>query len=157
YLGMMDIPILAGRDLAETDVAANPPVVLVSEAYAKRFFPGASPIGQRVLVGCYKGCPDRHPTPMEVVGVVRDLRDASLEQARPRRTIWVSWVQAGGDRSRVPALLVRASDPGVASSALRRAIAEADPRMTPPDIMAMSDTVSASVSWARLSTLLQRC
>ena len=157
YLGMMDIPILAGRDLAETDVAASPPVVLVSEAYAKRFFPGASPIGQRVLVGCYKGCPDRHPTPMEVVGVVRDLRDASLEQARPRRTIWVSWVQAGGDMSRVPAFVVRASDPGVASSALRRAIAEADPRMTPPDIMAMSDIVSASLSWRRFSMVLMAC
>src|SRR4029078_4225253 len=104
----------AGRDLGGNDVAEMPPVVLVSEAYAKRFFPGANAIGQRILVGCYKGCPDRHPTPLEVVGVGRDPRDASLESARPRRTMWVPWVQAGGDIARVPAFVVRASDPAVA-------------------------------------------
>jgi hypothetical protein len=153
----MDIPILAGRDLGEIDAATSPPVVLVSEAYVKRFFPGVNPIGQRILVGCYKGCPDRHPTAMEVVGVVRDLRDASLDQTRPRRTIWVSWVQAGGDMARVPAFVVRASDPAVAASALRRAIAEADPRMTSPEIMAMTDIVSASLSWRRFSTVLMGC
>jgi hypothetical protein len=131
----------------------------VSEAYAKRFLGDANPIGRRILVGCYKGCPDRQPPPtaFEVVGVVRDLRDQSLEQARPRRTIWAPLSQTGADFGRIPAFVVRASDPAIAASALRRAIAGAEPRMGPPEIMAMSDIVSASLSWRRFSTVLMVC
>jgi len=157
YLGMMDIRIVAGRDISESDVAGNPPVALVSEAYVKKFLSDANPIGRRILVGCYKGCPERHPTPVEVVGVVRDLRDASLDQTRPRRTIWVAWSQVDGGFSTVPAFVVRASDPSVAAAALRRAISDADSRIGAPDVAAMTDIVSASLSWRRFSMVLMAC
>jgi putative ABC transport system permease protein len=157
YLAMMDIRLVAGRDIKETDAATSPPVVLVSQAYAKRFLSDGSPIGRRILVGCYKGCPDRQPTPLEVVGVVSDLRDASLEQPRLRRTIWVPWSQSNADFARLPAFVVRANDPAVAASALRRAIAAADPRIGSPDVAAMTDIVSASLSWRRFSTVLMTC
>ena len=157
YLGMMDIHLVGGRDIGESDVAGSPPVALVSEAYAKKFLSDANPIGRRILVGCYKGCPERHPTPVEVVGIVRDLRDASLDQTRPRRTIWVARAQVDGGFLTMPAFVVRANDPVVAASALRRAIADADPRVAPPEIAAMTDIVSASLSWRRFSMVLMAC
>jgi predicted permease len=157
YLGMMDIRLVAGRDISESDVAGSPPVALVSEAYAKKFFNDGNPIGRRILIGCYKGCPDRHPTGFEVVGIVRDLRDASLDQTRPRRTIWVPRSQVDGGMLRMPAFVVRANDPSVAASALRHAIAGADQRVAPPEIAAMTDIVSASLSWRRFSMVLMAC
>jgi len=157
YLRTMDIRLVAGRDIAESDAATSPLVGLVSEAYAKRFLSDGNPIGRHILIGCYKGCPDRNPPPIEVVGVVRDLRDMSLEQPRLRRTIWVPWAQANTDFARVPAFVVRANDPAVAASALRRAIAAADPRIGNPDVLAMTDIVSASLSWRRFSTVLMVC
>jgi predicted permease len=155
YLAMMDIRIVAGRDIKESDDAKSPPVALVSEAYAKRFLADGNPIGRRILIGCYKGCPERQPPAVEVVGIVRDLRDMSLEQTKPRRTIWVPLSQL--DFARVPAFVVRASDPSIAASALRRAIADADARVGHPEVAAMSDIVSQSLSWRRFSTVLMVC
>ena len=157
YLSTMDIRLVAGRDIGETDVSSSPPVALVSEAYVKRFLAGTNPIGQRILIGCYKGCPERHPTPFEVVGVVRDLRDQALDQTRPRRTVWAPLAQADGDFVRSPSFVVRASDPAVAASALRRAISNTDPRVGAPNVASMTDIVSASLSWRRFSMVLMVC
>ncbi|HEY4217121.1 MAG TPA: ABC transporter permease [Gemmatimonadaceae bacterium] len=157
YFRTMDIRLVAGRDLSESDVAGTTPVVLVSESYVKRFFNGENPIGRRILVGCYKGCPRHAWEPArEIVGVVRDVRDMSLEQSAPRHTVWVPLAQITNDPG-VPAFVVRATDPSVAATALRRAIADAEPRMGMPDVAAMSDLVSASMSWRRFSTVLMVC
>jgi predicted permease len=160
YLHMMDIGLAAGRDFTETDVAGTPPVVLVSEAYVRRFFKGENPIGQHVLIGCYKGCPGKEPKVVpEIIGVVRDLRDESLEDKRARLTVWVPLAQAtnGAMSTGIPAFVVRANDPSVAATALRRAVTDAEPRMGVPDVAAMTDIVSQSMSWRRFSTVLMAC
>ena len=159
YFRTMDIQLVAGRDIRESDDPGAPPIVLVSQAYAKRFFPGENPIGRRILVGCYKGCPDRAGTvpAREIVGVVRDLRDASLEERRLRHTIWLPQAQLSEAFVSAPAFVVRANDPAAAASALRRAISLADSRLANPEIAAMSDIVSASLSWRRFSTVLMLC
>lgn len=157
YLQMMDVRILAGRDISAADVAGSRRVVLVSTAYVKRFFPDENPIGRRILVSCYKGCPGHEAEAAhEIIGIVPDLRDQSLEQTRPRRTVWVSLAQASG-MGGVPTFVVRANDPSIAAAALRRTITDADRRMGTPDVAAMSDIVSASVSWRRFSMVLMIC
>jgi hypothetical protein len=153
----MDSHLVAGRPFSATDVAGAPPVALVSEAYVKRFFDGENPIGRRILIGCYKGCPDKTVAATEIIGVVRDLRDASLEQTRLRHSVWVPLAQSGRIWSPVPAFVVRANDPAVAAAALRRAVTTAEPRMGVPDVAAMSDIVLASMSWRRFSTVLMIC
>ena len=60
------VPILAGRDFAETDRTESAPVAIVNQALAEQFFRGRSPIGERVVVTA------RPATPIEIVGVVRD-------------------------------------------------------------------------------------
>jgi putative ABC transport system permease protein len=158
YFSTMGIRLVGGRDFSALDVAASPRVALVSEAYAKRFFDDATPIGRRILIGCFKGCP-RDTTRMayEIVGVVADLRDASLEEKRLRHTVWVPLAQVERRMLRVPAFVVRATDARVGATALRRAVADAEPRMGIPDIAAMTDIVSRSMSWRRFSTVLMVC
>src|SRR5260370_42390987 len=77
YLSTMRIPLLRGRDLNDADAVDRPPVVLVSESVAKRFWPNDNPIGKHITL-TFSGKAAR-----EVVGVVGDVKEDSLGQPRP--------------------------------------------------------------------------
>jgi len=69
YFETMGIPILAGRSLLSTDRAEGPPVVVVSEAMARRYWPAEDPIGKQVRLDT-----DEDPVWQEVVGVAGNVR-----------------------------------------------------------------------------------
>jgi predicted permease len=73
-------PVIAGRDLSDRDVKGTPRVAVVNQAFASRFFPGASPLGQTISL--YPGGARAMP-PMTIVGVVGDAVYASLRVAAP--------------------------------------------------------------------------
>ncbi len=78
YFETFEIPLVAGRHFAATDIAEAPPVAIINEAAARRFFPGESPLGKRIARG-------RSGEWMEVVGVTRDYKVRTLgEDWRPR-------------------------------------------------------------------------
>jgi predicted permease len=64
YFALMRIPLLAGRDFSEEDDAQAPPVAIVNEHFARRFWPGQDPIGRRfrslgtwrTIIGLAKAC-----------------------------------------------------------------------------------------------------
>jgi len=66
--------LLEGRLFKESDDASSPRVVIINQALAKKYFPGEDPIGKKV--GDIKLSPD---SLREVVGVVEDIRDGSLD------------------------------------------------------------------------------
>lgn len=82
----LGVPLLEGRNFVVSDSAAAAPVVLVSRAWAARYFPGESPLGRRLFAG---GC--RECVPSTIVGVVGDVKyeglagsgEAVYELARP--------------------------------------------------------------------------
>ncbi|MFC1662513.1 FtsX-like permease family protein, partial [Gemmatimonadota bacterium] len=74
YFGAMDIPLLRGRGLLETDRIGTSPVAVISESLARRHWPDADPIGQRIKTGL---------ATREIVGVVADTREATLDGATP--------------------------------------------------------------------------
>jgi putative ABC transport system permease protein len=74
YLSAAGTRLIQGRSLMESDRADAPPVALVSAALAERFFRG-TPIGHRLLVDDNS----KGPRPVEVVGVVEDVRQAALD------------------------------------------------------------------------------
>ena len=51
YFGAMGIPLLQGRDFGERDDAKAPKVVVVNEAFARKYFPGQDAIGKRIKPG----------------------------------------------------------------------------------------------------------
>ena len=67
YFKTWGIPLLAGRDFNEHDVADHPNVVLISQAGAKKVFPNENPIGKTLLV-------TSGSVPVEIVGIVGDVR-----------------------------------------------------------------------------------
>lgn len=85
YLEALDVPLLRGRMLVESDGATAPPVAVVNRAFAERYWPnGGDPIGEQVMVGgglirAFTTEPAR-----QIVGVVADMRAEELDEpARP--------------------------------------------------------------------------
>lgn len=83
----MRIPLRRGRLLAETDRAQSPPVALVNELLAERYWPGGNPVGERITVN-WQG---RWLT-LDVVGVVGPVRHDGLSRD-PRPEVFLPLAQ----------------------------------------------------------------
>src|SRR5204863_5945833 len=75
----LGIEVAAGRDFTRADRAGVPPIAIVNETLAARFWPGESPIGRRL-----RGWDGRQPTgpAIEVVGLVRDSKYVTVGEER---------------------------------------------------------------------------
>ena len=76
YLRASGVRLVRGRDIAEADRAGTPGVVLVNEAFARKYFASEDPVGRRLLREWWS---KDMPTTWEIVGVVADVKTASLE------------------------------------------------------------------------------
>jgi putative ABC transport system permease protein len=77
FFDVFRIPIVAGRAFTERDNAAGPPVVVINQAMAKRFWKNENPIGQRLIIGSGMG-PNFAQAPRLIIGIVGDARDGGL-------------------------------------------------------------------------------
>jgi predicted permease len=87
YLDAMRIPLRRGRDFAASDAAGRTPVVLVSEAFARRFWPDTDPIGRRLTLSFYPGIV------REVVGVVGEVKQRGPAFLEPTPTVYAPQAQ----------------------------------------------------------------
>ena len=77
YFSTLGASLLRGRSFQEADDQSKPKVAIINQAFAKRFFPGEDPIGKQLAhVGI-------NPAPMEIVGIVDDIREGPLDVAIP--------------------------------------------------------------------------
>jgi putative ABC transport system permease protein len=77
YLAAMRVPLLAGREFQATDAVSSTPTIVISRSVARRYFGTASPVNQ--FVDWYVG---KGPaTPIQIVGVVEDVRNTSPDHA----------------------------------------------------------------------------
>jgi putative ABC transport system permease protein len=140
YFATMGIPLRAGRDIAETDSAKMPFVVVVSESLARRYWPGESALGRQLKVA-FK---DR-----EIVGVVADVRVRGLEQSsEPQVYLSYQQVEDGSIIGYVPKdLVVRVtSKPADLLPGIRAAVAKADPRLPISEVRMLSEIVEADTA-----------
>lgn len=136
YFRAMDIRLLQGRLFEDTDTEKTPPVVIVSEALARRLWPGQDPIGRRLLAYGAPGDP-QHPGWQTVVGVVESARYREVES--PRFDLYLPYRQAPNP---VQHFVLRvAGDPSAAAPPLRAAVSTIDPRMRVDGISTMNDIV----------------
>jgi putative ABC transport system permease protein len=88
YFDALDIAVRRGRGFTAADDERSAPVILVSEAFARRWFPDSDPIGQRVTLAFMGPQISR-----EIVGVVADLRQTGLA-ADPGPAVFLPHPQA---------------------------------------------------------------
>jgi putative ABC transport system permease protein len=98
YFRTMGIPLIAGRAFDERDGPSGTPVVIVSEAMARRYFPDGNPLGRRVMLrerDSWECCSSATPVAgvwREIVGVVGDVRQHNVED-EPRATTYRPYTQ----------------------------------------------------------------
>jgi predicted permease len=132
YFGTMQIPIVAGREFASSDRQGTAPVVVVNETFARRFWPGESPLGRRIR---FAG--DSQPW-MEVVGVARDIRYNTLGETTPI-FLYAPFAQSP---TRTMAVHLRLAT-GVTAASITREVVSAvrslDPSLPPPTVRPMEE------------------
>jgi putative ABC transport system permease protein len=118
YFQLLGLAISAGRGFRSTDANQAPPVAMVNQSFAERYFPQANPIGKKLWL---RG---QQQPPAEIIGVVPDGRTDDLTQAA-QPEIYVSFWQMGAFSKH---LVVRAAaDPRAVAASVQRELRAVDP------------------------------
>jgi predicted permease len=143
YLRTMQIPLVRGEMLPEQPAEGGPVPFVVSEAAARRFWPGEDPIGRIVQAN--------YGNPAQVVGVVGDVRQAGLADAPPPV---VYFNHRSAPRILATFVVRAAGDPRLLAEPIRQAVREIDPNQPVRSIRTMEEVRSESIARDRFFTVL---
>jgi putative ABC transport system permease protein len=154
YFETMRIPLLQGRGFQETDTSASTPVAIVSETVARAWWGGKSPIGDRIVVGEYRGrqFPEVLEPPREVVGVAPDVKNLAVNEDEPT-TVYVPASQLFRPLNST-AFVVRANGSLALGAALREAVAAVNPDQRVLGVQSMQEIVARNVARPAFNALL---
>jgi len=149
YFSTMGIPFVEGRDFAPRDLmAGSPPVAIVNETFARRFFGQTSAVGQSCRVMATDS-----PLPCQVIGVVRDSSYADIV-GDVLATMYQPFLHTATNRGMM-VLHVRASDdPRSVIPALRHELQQAHPTAPQFAIQSIADELAAVLVRQRLLATL---
>ncbi|MCA1659897.1 MAG: ABC transporter permease [Verrucomicrobiaceae bacterium] len=148
YFKAMKIPLLQGRAFNRTDTKDSPLVIIINEAFAKRYFPDRDPIGQQVMIDR----PQNQAPPCEVVGVVGNTRHDSLAEP-PGPEMYVPFAQ---DPSRSLDIVLRVSSTNLVGlqADVKRVVHEVDKDLFVPRLEPMTTFLSSQLARPRFNMML---
>jgi predicted permease len=159
YFKVLKIDLVRGRLLDDLDRYGTPPVVVINEAAAQRFWPGEEPLGQFVTLGVSS------PTMAdvgrrEIIGVVKNVREQGLH-ADPPPVIYVPISQLPARFHELlvvllpQTLLVRSSaSTASVTEAMQGVIWSLDSQLPVPQFVPMEQRIRGSLGARRFNTLL---
>ncbi len=148
YFHTMGIPILQGRGFTEADDEKAPPVTVVSQAFAHRYFPNEDPVGRRIRTRASMG---GVPPWREIVGIVGDVKDRGLA-GTPGPVYYVPYNQLP---LTTLTFIVRAKgNPRALVSLVRSEMVSMEPNIPLYDIETMEQYLASSSAQARFNTIL---
>ena len=149
YFKTMGIPQIKGRDFTERDDAKAPGVIIVNEAFARKFFPDEDPIGKRIRPGISTTA--AKPEMREIVGVVANVRNRDLSsEFRPGYFL----AQAQIPFNQMTMVVKTSNDPRSLSAAVQREVTSMDKELPVFNIKTMDDYLAASIAAPRFNTTL---
>lgn len=154
YFETMQIPVLAGRGIQESDVDGTLPVIVINEALARRWFPNESPLNQLVVVGEFRGRQFlKRVVPRQVVGVVGDVKGWVVTRPAPPM-VYIPAAQNEIMMNAATDWVIRKA-PGVNIGAeVRAAVKAMDASQPVTDPRSMADVVANSMAPQRFDALL---
>ena len=149
YFDLLKLPLRKGRVFTDHDDDMATNVVVVNEAFARKFFPQQDPIGQHVRdTGRDTG---RATTDSEIIGVVGDVRDHGLDQP-PEPRLYGSILQRS---SQLFAVFLRTSANLTTTRQLvTRTMEQIDPELPVYGVTTMDELISSSMARRRLALFL---
>ncbi len=151
FFETMQIPLIRGRAFDERDQRNSPPVMIVNQEFARKFFSNEDPIGKRVKIGAGDGVARASYKTREIVGVVGDFRKNNLTSA-PKPAYFAPLPQLIWGP---PTLLIRtAGDPNAIAGEVRKVLAAMDPEAPLYNVRTMDDYLTLDLGRARFQTTL---
>ncbi len=144
YFRTLGTTIKSGRAFTNRDDESSPPVVLVNEVMARRYWPNQNPIGRRIRFGG-PGEPFR-----EVIGIVGDGKYRQLSEA-PRPYMFLP---ARQNFRSARSLVIQTADPSGAIASVRREVRALDPAMPILEVKTMAEHMQRAYLGPRLSATL---
>ena len=144
YFKTMNIPLLRGRDFTDADGPNAPPVVIVSEATAKKFWGDGDALGRSI-----KRQADPK-TAFTVVGVVGEVRATALNQESPSFYYPVAWRVA----SLMDVVVRTDGSPDALMPTIRQKVHELDAELALANVKTMDEWVANNATQPRLTAML---
>jgi predicted permease len=151
YFQAMGIPVLGGRDIADSDHAGSDPVILIGESAAKRWWPGRSPIGESIHI--------QGDQNWRIVGVVADSQMHSLLEGE-RIEIFAPITQVTDQLTGVingwfpTSFAVRTAAHVNLAQAAQQAVERADPEIPVARLTTMQSVIDSTIEAPRFFSLL---
>jgi putative ABC transport system permease protein len=146
FFATMSIPLHSGRDVSEDDKEDRPYVAVVSDSFARRYWPDENPIGRHFNFGQHE---------REIVGIVGDVRVRGLERSsEPQVYLPYKQVPDGWLIGYIPKDLAihSAQSPQHLIPEVRRIIAGADPQQPISNIRTMEEIVAGETESRSVQT-----
>jgi putative ABC transport system permease protein len=144
YFQALRMPLLRGRDIADSDGAEAQPVMVVNETLARRCFGDEDPIGRRLTIGY-------NDLTLEIVGIVGDVRSSTLER-EPAPEMFTPFAQT--PLSSVAVFARTSGDPGSLAPQVRATVRALDRNLAVYDVQTMAARLSTSLDRQRFSAAL---
>src|SRR4029078_7350654 len=144
YFKTMEIPIRKGREFTDTDNQNAPPVAMINEMLARRYWPNEDPIGKHLKLA-------RRNKSMEIIGVVGDVQrfdaDSKIEPE-------IYWPYLQEPRWATYFILRTNSDSTGAASAIRKQVIGLDKEVFVSSVRPMDRLISSSLQDPRFNVLV---
>lgn len=150
YFRAMGIPIVKGRDFTKRDDRKAPGVIIVTEAFARQYFPGEDALGKRIKpsINTFEG---EKTVMREIIGVVGDVRNRNLStEAKPAYYL----PQAQVPFNQMTIVVKTTNDPRSLITAVQNEVKSMDPDLPVFSIKTLDDYLAASVAAPRFNTTL---
>ncbi len=145
YFDVLKTPLKRGRVFTELDNSKGQQVAVINEALARRYWPDADPVGQRIKLGRNLAF---RASDLTIVGVVGDIRSDGFDTASAPY-IYVSEPQAPPYVSVV--YLRTSGDPGTLGEAIRHEVQAVDPGVPVYGIRTMDEVVGKNLAARRFA------
>lgn len=147
YFAAMGIPLREGRLFRDSDTAGSPPVAIIDEALAERYWPGANPVGRRIR----RGLEDSDPL-FTIVGVVGAVRNNDLASGSTADAVYFHYRQYP---STTMMLVVRTDgDERAFPGTLQKGVLAVDAELPLYNVDSMADRIDESLSGRRATVIL---
>jgi macrolide transport system ATP-binding/permease protein len=140
FFTAMQIPMLQGREIDERDREGTLPVVVISDQFAKTFFPSQNPLGRHIKVA------GSSPLDLEVIGVSANARYGGLKYVNPP-VIYVPYGQMPGAQLQQMTFALRTdSDPMQYVTTVRQIVRNADSRVPITNIVTQAAEIDRTIN-----------
>lgn len=138
YFNVMGIPLLRGRDFTERDNASSPPIVIINQSLARKYWDKQDPIGAHLRLNA--------GAPYEVVGIIADVKQEGPARP-PIPELYTSYRQSG--LSFLFPVVRTVQDPLSLAKAMKEAVHTLDPNVAVENVRTMDQHLADKASLSR--------